>query len=126
MTLGNLFVVNAVISLVFGVAAVLAPALLMSSFGATLSPAGILVARLLGATFLGIGVLTWFARNAADSEARQAIVLGLFVENAIGFVVALLGQFALPGNPFSWLIVALYLLFALGYGYFQFLKPTGS
>lgn len=126
MTLGNLFVVNAVISLVFGVASVLAPALLLSTYGITLSPAGILVARLLGATFLGICVLTWFARDAADSVARQAIVLGLFVENAIGFIVALLGQLAGVPNAFGWSIVAIYLLLALGYGYFQFLKPGAS
>jgi len=126
MTLGNLFIVNAVISLVFGVASVLTPALLMSFYGITLSPAGILVARLLGATFLGICVLTWFARNAADSDARQAIVLALFVENAVGFIVALLGQLAGLANPFGWSIVAIYLLLALGYGYFQFLKPGAS
>lgn len=126
MTLRNLFIVNAVIALIFGAAAVLAPALLMSFYGITLSPPGILVARLLGATFLGICVLTWFARDAADSEARQAIVLALFVENAIGFVAALLGQLAGVANTLGWSIVAIYLLLGLGYGYFQFLKPTGS
>ncbi len=126
MTLRNLFIVNAVISLVFGVAAVLAPALLLSTYGVTLSPAGILVTRLLGAAFLGICVLTWFARDAADSEARRAIVLGLFVENAVGFIVALLGQLAGLANPLGWSIVAIYLLLALGYGYFQFVKPAAS
>jgi len=126
MTLRNLLIVNAVIALVFGVASVLAPALLLSTYGITLSPAGILVARLMGAAFLGICVLTWLARDAPDSEARRAIVLALFVENAIGFIVALLGQLAGLANPFAWSIVVIYLLLALGYGYFQFLKPGAS
>ena len=126
MKLRNLFIVNAVISLVFGVASVLAPALLLSLYGITLSPAGIVVTRLLGAAFLGICVLTWLARDAPDSEARRAIVLGLFVENAIGFIVALLGQLAGVPNVLGWSIVVIYLLLALGYGYFQFLKPSGS
>ena len=126
MTLGNLFIINAVISLVFGVAAVLAPALLMSFYGITLSPAGIVVTRLFGAALLSHCALTWLARDAPDSEARRAIVLALLIADVIGFIVALLGQLAGLANPFGWSIVAIYLLLALGYGYFQFLKPTGS
>ncbi len=124
MTLRNLFIVNAVLSLVFGVALVLAPASLASFYGGTLSEDGIYVARLLGAAFLGICVLTTFARNATDTDARRAIVLAYFIANAIGFIVALLDQLARP-DVLGWSIVVIYLLLALGYGYFQFVKPTG-
>ena len=33
----------------------------------------------------------WFARDAGESKARQAIVIALFVGDVLGFVVALLG-----------------------------------
>ena len=49
-------------------------------------------AQLLGAAFVGTAVLTWSARNANDLPARRAIVLALFVSNAVSFVVALIGQ----------------------------------
>lgn len=126
MKLRNLFIVNAVLALVFGAWLVLAPASLVSLYGGTLSEAGILVARLCGAAFLGICVLTWSARNATDSDVRRAIVLAYFIANAIGFVVALLGQLAGVPNALGWSIVAIYLLLALGYGYFQFLKSSAS
>lgn len=126
MTLRNLFIVNAILALVFGVALVLAPALLASFYGGTLTQPGIYIARLTGAAFLGICVLTWLARNATDSEARRAIVLAYFIANAIGFILALLGQLAGVPNALGWSIVIIYLLLALGYGYFQFVNPSAS
>jgi hypothetical protein len=35
---------------------------------------------------------TWFARKATKSEARRAIILGLCVYEAIGFVITLIAQ----------------------------------
>ena len=126
MKLRNLFIFNVVLAFVFGVALVLVPTQLVSFYGGTLGDNGIYIARLAGAAFLGISVLTWSARNATDSEARRAIVLAYFIANAIGFIVALRGQLAGPEYPLGWSNVVIYLLLALGYGYFQFVKPTGS
>jgi len=126
MTLRNFFIVKAVITVCFGAGFVLAPAPLLSLYGVTVSAAGILLARLLGAALLGYAVVAWSARNAEDSKARRGIVLGEFIHCAIGFIVTLLAQLSGIFNPLGWSIVAIYLLLALGYGYFQFLKPTGS
>ena len=126
MTLRNLFIVNAVVAFVFGVAFVLVPTQLVSLYGGTLGDEGTYIGRLMGAAFLGWSVLTWFARNVTDSEALRAIVLANFVGNAIGFILALRGQLAPPVYPLGWSNVVIYLLLALGYGYFQFLRPTGS
>ena len=126
MTLRNLFIINTVLPLVFGVALVLAPASLVSLYGGTLGEFGIVTGRLLGGAFLGYAVLSWFARNAEDSEVQRAIVLALFITNAIGFIVSLLARISGVGNPLSWSNVVLYLLLALGFGYFQFVKPAAS
>lgn len=69
-------------------------------------------------------VFGWFARDAGESKARQAIVIALFVGDVLGFIVALLGQLSGVVNALGWSTVALYLLLALGYGYFQFVKPS--
>jgi len=126
MTLRNLFVVNAVIALGFGASFVLAPALALSLYGVTVSAAGIVLARLMGAMLLGICVFTWFARDPEDSGARRGIVLGQFTHCAIGFIVSLLAQLAGLMNTLGWSLVAIYLLLALGYAYFLLVGPSTS
>jgi Kef-type K+ transport system membrane component KefB len=78
----------------------------------------------MGAAFIGFAVLTWSARNANDSDARRAIVLALVVSDVIGFIAALIAQLADVVNSLGWSTVAIYLLLALGFGYFQFAKPA--
>lgn len=126
MKLSNLMVIKAIVCLVFGILLVLVPGLLLSLYGVTLGPGGIFMARLYGASLVGNLMLSWFARNAVDSEARQAIVLDLFVYDAIGLVVALLAQLSGLMNPLGWSIVVIYLFLTLGFGYFQIAKPSAS
>ena len=122
MKLGNLLMAGAVVTLVFGLSLVLVPGGLLSLYGITVNDAGILIARLFGAAFLGFTVLNWSARNAADDQVLRGIVLANLIMDAIGFIVTLLGQIAGLANALGWSSVALYLLFGLGFAYFQFVK----
>jgi hypothetical protein len=122
----TLMVINAIVALFFGLGLVLAPGALVSLYGAQLGEAGIYVARLLGAEFLSYAVLTWFARDSEESAARRAILFALVTSFGVGFIVALGGQLSGVTNALGWFTVVVYLLFALGYGYFQFLKPGAS
>ena len=126
MKLSTLMVINAIVALLFGLAFVLMAGTLLSFYGITPSPGGLIPARLFGATLLGYAVLTWFARNTEESEARRAIVLALFVSDVVGFIVALVGQLSGAVNALGWSTVVIYLLLALGFGYFQFMKPSAS
>ena len=123
MKLSNLMVINTVVALVFGIAFVLIPAQTISLYGVTADSALKYVGQLLGAALIGYGVLTWWAKNVSESQARRAIVLALLVGDGIGFIVAFIGQLAGVVNTLGWSVVAIYLLLALGYGYFQFVKP---
>ena len=116
MKLSTFLVITAVVAFLFGLAFVLIAGPLMSLYGASLSPGGLLVARLFGAALLGFAVLTWCARNAEDSEGRKAIILALFISDAIGFIVALIGQLSGVVNALGWSTVIIYLLLALGFG----------
>jgi len=118
--------INAVVAAVFGIAFVLVPSQVMSLYGVEGSAALNYVGQLYGAALISFAVLTWSARNAAQSDARKAIVLALFVGEAVGFVLALIGQLANPVSPLGWSTVAIYLLLALGFGYFQFSKPAAE
>jgi hypothetical protein len=126
MKLGNLFTVNAVIACLFGLGFVFAPAKVLAQYGLTVDAGFGLVAQLFGAALLGYAILTWSARKAGDSDARRAIVLALFVSNAVGFVLALMAQLKGLVNTLGWSTVAIYLVLALGFAYFQFTKPSES
>jgi len=118
-----MFIIKAVVCLLFGLLFLLVPGPLMAFFGVTLDPGGIFVARLYGASLIGNLLLTWFSRNDPGSEALRASVLGLFVYDAIGFIVALFAVLSGVMNIFGWAVVGLYLFLTLGFGYFQFVKP---
>ena len=127
MKLCNLMATKAVIVVVFGIGFILMPTTIMAFYGLTLNPGGAVMTQLFGASFILLGILLWFAKNAPRSEvALRAIVLAVTVGDAIGFIIALLAQLSGMMNALGWVNVALYLLLALGFGYFQFVKPATS
>jgi len=111
------FMANAVVSLPFGIGCVLAPHLFLSLFGATLGPAGALMMQYGGAWLIGLGLLTWFTRNAADSEAGRGIALALLVAYLVALVVSVLGQLAGVLNALGWMPVAIQAFFSVSLGY---------
>jgi hypothetical protein len=126
MKLKFLFIITAIIAVVFGVAFVIIPAQVYSLYGIE-STAGLdYMAQLFGAALIGFGLIAWLARNAAGSDARKAIILGFFIADGIGFVIALIGQLNDVVGSLGWLTVAIYLLLSIGFGYFQFSKPSSS
>jgi hypothetical protein len=125
MKLSNFLVVKAVISLAFGIAFALVPAAVMSLYGVTLDLGGAFMARFLGACLIGIGLICWIDRNA-DPQVLQGITLALCIGDTVGFIVALLGQLSGLANALGWVNVVIWLLLALGLGYFRFLKPSAS
>jgi len=118
MKLKTLLIIKAIVCLCLGVGILVAPKFIYSIFGATLAAGGIFAAREYGASLIGNLMLTWFARNSDESQARWAIVLALCVYDAIGAVVTLIAILAGALNSLAWLVVALYLILALGFGYF--------
>jgi hypothetical protein len=126
MKFKTLMVIKAVVCLVFGIPLVVLPGALLSFLGTTIGPGGTFTAREYGAALFGNLMLTWHARNAGESDARSAIILALFVYDAIGFVVSLLAQLSGVLNPLGWFIVVVYLFFTLGFGYFLIVKPSVS
>jgi hypothetical protein len=125
--LSTLFIINAVVALLFGLAFLLAPASMAEVYGLE-ADAGSdyvqgaeFIGRFAGVAFIGFAVIAWQARYSADSTARRAIVLAFFVSFALGFIVSVIAQFQEVYNALGWSTVVIYLLFALGYGYFQFM-----
>jgi len=126
MRLSTLMAAKAIIVIFFGVGFVLIPEAVMSLYGVGLNPGGVYMTRLFGAAFILLGILLWSARKDPGSQALRAIVLGVFIGDVIGFIASLLGQLSGVSNALGWSVVALYLLLALGFGYFQFAKASPS
>jgi len=124
MKLSLFLAIKAVISLFFGVLLAIIPAQLMAIYGSTLDPSGVLMARLVGALLIGIGLICWLSRNKPE-DSLQDIVLSLFVADTLGFIVVLMGQLAGLMGPLGWIIVLIWLLLAIGLGYFRFIKSSG-
>jgi len=118
MKFQTLMIIKAVVCLSLGVPILIAPVFLYSLFGATLNPGGVFAAREYGAALIGNLMLTWFARNAVDSEPRRAIALALCVYDAIGFVITLMAQFSGALGPLGWFAALIYLFFAVAFGFF--------
>lgn len=123
MKLSSFLLIKAIITLAFAIGFLLIPESVWSIYGVTLDSAGVLMVRFCGACFMGIGLICWITRNS-NSNALKSITLSLFICDTIGFVVALTGQLSGKMNPLGWIIVVLWLLLALGLGYFRFLNQA--
>jgi hypothetical protein len=124
MKLNMFMAVVAVVAGLFGLGFVIVPEQLMSFYGAAPDVSANYMAQLLGAALLGFAVILWLCKDAEDSPVRKAILLGLFVAEGVGFVVALITQLGGGINALGWSTVIIYLLAALGFGYFRFIKSA--
>jgi hypothetical protein len=124
MKLNVFMLIVAVVAGLFGLGFVFIPEQILSYYGGDPNAGANYMAQLLGAALIGIAIILWLCKDVEDSPARRAILLGLFVAEGVGFVVALMMQLSGVMNALGWTTVMLYLLFALGFGYFRFSKSA--
>jgi hypothetical protein len=82
-----LFLLNALLTLPFGVVALAIPGLLFAQFGLQLDAAGILVARGYSATLIGYGVALFLMRGTVDPRTVQVLLSSLAIFNAIESII---------------------------------------
>jgi hypothetical protein len=116
--------VAAMVSVVSGLAALLAPAQLAAVFGVKLDDVGVGQERLLGAAYLGYAAIVWFARDVRDVAANRAIALGNVLGWALSLVVTIAGIATGLAGTQAWLLVAADVVFTAGWGYFAFIDRT--
>ena len=124
MKLRTLLIINAVIAVVYGLSYQLTPIMILSVYGVSQGPSEIFLSRLFGAALIGIGLLTWFARNIPDHETQRAIILSMLVYDIVGVIVTLYATLSGVMNTVGWTGVVIFTFLALGYAYFQFMKPS--
>jgi hypothetical protein len=67
MTRKRLFMLNAVIAAGYGIALLVAADPILDLYGITPNPEGVYMARWFGVELLAVGLVTWLARDAAES-----------------------------------------------------------
>ena len=82
-----LFIINAVLTFPFGVAALAMPAQLFAHFGVQLDAGGQLIARGYAATLLGYGLVIFLMRNQTDGRVLRPFLLSMVVFNAVEAVI---------------------------------------
>ena len=122
MKFRTLMIIKAIVCLGFGPLLLFAPGPLLTLLGVEFNSGAAFMGREYGAALVGNLLLTWFAKDAGPSDARRAIILHLFVYDAIAFVASLLFQLSGGMNLLGWGIVGIYLFFTVGFGYFWLAK----
>lgn len=118
MKIKTLMIIKAVVCLGFGPLLLFVPGQLLNLLGTSFGPGAALTAREYGAALFGNLFLTWIARKAEDCVARRAIIWHLFIYDAIALIATLIIQLSGGLNVLGWGIVAVYLFFTIGFGYF--------
>ena len=109
-------IIGAVAAAVFGLLLTFASKQMLGGFGLGTPNEGIVLARDVGVTLLGLAVINWLARDATGAALR-AVLIGNLVIQALEFIVngyeVIISQ--LPGSAAGGLIIHLVLavIFAL-------------
>jgi hypothetical protein len=120
MKLSHVYIFNTIAAIVYALGLLIVPATIMTMHGISSDPSTLLMARYFGVALLGIGLVTWLARNSDKSRAQDAISLGLPVSYVVGFVLSLQATLTGQMNAVGWLPVVIYLLLIAGFAYFRF------
>jgi hypothetical protein len=92
-----------------------APVFSLSLLGRQTNLTGILNTRISGACALGLGLITWMARNVTYPEVRRMVTSGLLVTFSILVVIDLQGVLTGAVNGLGWLIFLADLFISLGF-----------
>lgn len=122
-----MFMINAVVAALFGVAFLVLPDFVFKQFASESYIAMVLLARFFGGTLLMSAVLMWFMTNA-DEELQRSVAFVLLAGAIGGFVLSLMGiagaSAVIRAN--GWVLLVIYVIFGLGYAYLLFLQPPAA
>ena len=74
-----------------------------------------------GALLVGLGVTVWLARNALNTQARRAVMIGALVSLVLTTALSLFGALSLGLN--AWPAFGVELVLTLGMAWALFLRP---
>ena len=106
--------INAIVSVVFGLAFLLAPTAAGSVYGVPPAPPTSLALQFFGSVLIAIAVVQWLGKDFRDWEAVRGVLIAGAVGDALGGGVNLLGTFQGLLNGMAWTSTIVYALFLIG------------
>lgn len=115
--------IAAIVLILWGLGFFLIPAELGATFGVPPEPHNIVTSRFLGSVLLGLGVITWLARDFRDWAAVRSVLIGFVVGDVLVTLVNIWATIQGLVNALAWGSTIVNVLLLLGALYFLF---TGS
>ena len=107
---------------IFGVGFLLAPAFTVAPMGVTMNPAGLMIARILGAALIFMALIFWWVRSAPAGEAKTAVMRAACTYYVVSAVPIIMGITSGLANATTWGTVLIHALLAFGFFVFGFRK----
>jgi len=116
----NLFMLQALVDVLFGIPLIYATGTILSLYGLSTDRTGMFVSQWLGAAFIALAWISWYARNWPEGEPRRVLIRGGLIASVIGLVVSLIFQLGPGSNATTWVFVVLPAIFVVGWGYYSY------
>ena len=119
MKLKHWFILQIIMSTMNGLGALLMPLTWLGLYGmADVNAGTAATAQALGAALLTYAIVSFVARDAQESIARKAIVIGFCLTHFLSGIVLAMAAISGVMSPLAWMGVFMYWLMAIGYAYF--------
>jgi hypothetical protein len=119
-------ILDASVSLLFGLGLLLAPGVLLGLFGIEERPGTSFVGQLLGVLLLALAAIIWLNRDEASSIAGRRINIASLVPDVLAALVSLAAVLSGVTGPLGWLVVGIWVFLALARSYFLFIEPRSA
>ena len=116
-----LFVINAIVVAAFGLLLFLAPETGLAQFNMTARAQEVLMARVIGAALVSLGILLWFAKDA-DEAAQKNLGMAALAGAVLSLIVTIIGM-ATVVKGLGWVAAVVEVVFGFGYAFIMFLQP---
>jgi MFS family permease len=122
-----MFTINAVVLAIFGVVLMIMPQFVLSQFKSDIYVATLFATRFFGSALLMSGLFLWVLKDIATVKMQKNIGYLLLAYSIGGFVMSVLGMTSVGiFRANGWVLLVVFGLFALVYGYILFLQPKPS
>lgn len=117
MTYRTIAIANTVVSVFYGLFALVAPAAIAAVFGIALDAAASYEARLLGGAYIGYAIGNYLTKDSKELVTQRAVAASNAFAWAVGFVVSTLAGIQGLTNALGWSTVVLSLAFTLAWAW---------
>jgi len=121
-----LFVLSAIVAVVFGLGFLIVPDQVLPFFGTTDAiEATRWASRFFGFASFAFGLVLWFAKDVSEPKVQRNLGFAMLVVSVVGFLLSIAGTMASNAviRTNTWVPIALFALSGLGYAFMIFIKP---